>query len=245
MSPRLQRPQPPYQQIADHYRELITQGALREGDRLPTVAKIAEQWEVSPGTAHRGIQQLRGEKLVETNQQGTTVRSLRRATPSPIDRVRQVSNEISDRIEVREAGLVTARAYVGDVLGINADGGNVQVVRRESITYRDGTPSTLAVSWLPPALIQDAPELTDLDPIPSLVALIHKKGGRTATLGRDWVTARQADEREASALSIEVGAPVLAGTSVWSDEEGVIEYREYVAPADHVISHEYAVHLSE
>ncbi|MFV2195489.1 GntR family transcriptional regulator [Nocardiopsis sp. LOL_012] len=244
LSPRVQRPLPPYQQIADHYRDLITQGTLKEGDRLPTVAEIADEWGVSPGTAHRGMQQLRGEKLVATNQQGTTVQTFRQATPAPIDRVHRASAVTHDRIEVREAGTVTARAYVGDVLGINADAGNIKVVRRESVTYRDGTPRILAVSWLPLHFAQEVPELTGLEPIPSLVSLIHEKGASTATHGRDWVTARRADEREAEALGISVGDPVLAGTSVWSNEEGPIEYREYVSPADHVISHEYTVNLS-
>ncbi|HLR97326.1 MAG TPA: GntR family transcriptional regulator [Jiangellaceae bacterium] len=69
----LSRPAAPYLQIADHYRELIATGVLRSGDRLPTVIQMATTWRVSPGTAHKAVRRLRGEGLVRTTRQGTTV----------------------------------------------------------------------------------------------------------------------------------------------------------------------------
>lgn len=242
MSPSLERPQPPYLQIADHFRSKITEGELGEGDRLPTVADIADTWKVSPGTAHRAIRTLRGEKLVTTNQQGTKVLG-GRAAASPSERVRRHDSSSHEQVTVTEAGVVTARAYVGDLLGLNADAGNLRVIRREAITYRDDTPVCLSVSWLPVQFLEDAPELTGISPIPSLLKLISQKAGRTANHGRDWFTARGADEREARALNVEVGAPIVAATSVWSDQEGVIEYREFVAPENHVTTHEYDLNL--
>ncbi|MGW9558222.1 GntR family transcriptional regulator [Nocardiopsis sp. NPDC055551] len=69
----LSRPAAPYVQIADHYRELIATGSLPPGDRLPTVIQMATAWRVSPGTAHKAVRLLRGEGLVRTTRQGTTV----------------------------------------------------------------------------------------------------------------------------------------------------------------------------
>ena len=70
----IHRTPPPYMQIADYYRELISTGALRDGDRLPTVADLAETWKCSPGTAHKALRQLRAERLINTRRQGSTVR---------------------------------------------------------------------------------------------------------------------------------------------------------------------------
>ncbi|GAA1455473.1 winged helix-turn-helix domain-containing protein [Nocardiopsis tropica] len=70
---KLSRPAAPYAQIAAHYRELIEAGGLQPGDRLPTITEMATAWRVSPGTAHKAIRRLRGEGLVHTTRQGTTV----------------------------------------------------------------------------------------------------------------------------------------------------------------------------
>lgn len=71
--PRLDRPAPPYRQMADHYRDLIETGVLTEGDRLPTIIQMAAEWRVSPGTAHKAARVLRDSGLVRTTRQGTTV----------------------------------------------------------------------------------------------------------------------------------------------------------------------------
>ena len=63
--------------------------------------------------------------------------------------------------------------------------------------------------------------------------------GRTVTLGRDHLRGRAADAREAGALRLPVGSPILAGTHVWSDDAGVLLYGEWVLPPDQVISYEY------
>jgi len=95
MSPRVERPRHPYVQIAGHYRKLIADGSLQPGARLPAVNTIAEEWDVSPGTAHKAIRQLAGEKLVEPTQQGTWV--LDHAEPaSLVGLLRKAQREIDD-----------------------------------------------------------------------------------------------------------------------------------------------------
>lgn len=234
MSPNLERNKPPYAQIADHYRALIATGVLTEGDRIPPVAQIAEAWHVSPGTANRAIKQLRGEKLVASNNQGTTVTATR-ALASPGDLAARVQ-PVPDLIKITEAGVVTARAYVGDLLGLNADAGNLRVIRREAVTYRNGKPITLSVSWFPAAASETAPELLEVDPIPSTLRLIGERTGQTQFGSETHLAARQADEREAGHLGIGVGDTILAGATVYrGSEDHVVEYREFVAPTDHVI----------
>lgn len=242
MSPQIQRPGHPYVQIADHYRQLITAGDLQPGTRLPTVTTIANEWGVSPGTAHKAIRLLAGERLVDPTQQGTWVLGTR-ATPTPRDRVGRVhrGDEEPGDVSVTAAERVTAPDYVADLLGLDT---GAQVIRRESITRSaTGSPTMLTVVWVPAAFADRAPELVE-DQALDEAAVIHDRVGRTITHGRDWVTGRDADKREARALDLDVGSPITAGTWLWSDERGVVEYGEYVMPANHVVSYEYSVDAS-
>lgn len=63
-----------YLQICEQIRRLVALGALRPGDRLPTVRELAARTRVNRNTAARAIQQLESEGLVRTRVgQGTFV----------------------------------------------------------------------------------------------------------------------------------------------------------------------------
>jgi GntR family transcriptional regulator len=67
-------PVPLYQQIVEQVRHLVAAGALRDGDRLPTVRELAVQARVNRNTAARAIQDLEREGIVRTRVgQGTFV----------------------------------------------------------------------------------------------------------------------------------------------------------------------------
>ncbi len=67
-------PVPLYQQIVEQVRGLIALGALKAGDRLPTVRELAVQARINRNTAARAIQQLEHEGVVRTRVgQGTFV----------------------------------------------------------------------------------------------------------------------------------------------------------------------------
>jgi DNA-binding transcriptional MocR family regulator len=57
--------QPIYQTIADHLQHAIDQGALRAGDRLPSVRTLCTQFGVSPGTATQAFRVLETRLLIE------------------------------------------------------------------------------------------------------------------------------------------------------------------------------------
>jgi GntR family transcriptional regulator len=65
--------------------------------------------------------------------------------------------------------------------------------------------------------------------------------GRQITHAQDHLEGREADTREARALSIPVGSPILAGTHVWSDQDGAIIYGEWCMPPRQVVSYSYEV----
>ena len=58
--------QPIYRQLRDRVVAMILDGALNEGDPLPSVRNVAADYRVNPLTVLKAYQQLVGEELVET-----------------------------------------------------------------------------------------------------------------------------------------------------------------------------------
>jgi GntR family transcriptional regulator len=58
-------PQPPYLAIATELRQKIEHGELLPGEQIPSMAKIADEYHVSRGTARRVLITLREWGLVE------------------------------------------------------------------------------------------------------------------------------------------------------------------------------------
>lgn len=239
--PEVQRQQPPYVQIADAYRRKIDTNEMPEGTRLPPAATIAAEWGVAPATAHKALKQLASEHRIRiVDKQGAWVTGRGAdALPDRVVRSGRQGAADGDHTEVTEAGLIIPHEYVADLLGVSADS---HVIRRESIAFEEGTPVTLSVAWLPGDLAQTIPELVSGQPVPKAIpALLQERIGRTFTRGRDWFKVRTADAREASALRIPVGSPILAATSLWGDEQGNLEYYEYVAREEHVVNYGYDI----
>src|SRR5215470_13747522 len=57
--------QPIYRQLRDRVVAMILEGALKEGDPLPSVRNVAADYRVNPLTVLKGYQQLVDEELVE------------------------------------------------------------------------------------------------------------------------------------------------------------------------------------
>jgi len=57
--------QPIYRQLRDRVVHMILEGALKEGDPLPSVRTVAAEYRVNPLTVLKGYQQLVDEGLVE------------------------------------------------------------------------------------------------------------------------------------------------------------------------------------
>ena len=114
----------PYQRIASHYRSEIDTGALRPGDRLPTVREIAQTWGVARQTADKAIATLRADGLVAGAGRGGTVV----ADPDAVT----VSIAIDEPSGVRVASADVERASraVASELGVKP-GSAVIVVRME------------------------------------------------------------------------------------------------------------------
>ena len=57
--------QPIYRQLRDHVVAMILDGALKEGDPLPSVRNVAAENRVNPLTVLKAYQELVDEELVE------------------------------------------------------------------------------------------------------------------------------------------------------------------------------------
>ena len=116
---------PPYRQIAEEIRSWITTGALRPGDRAPSVRQIAQRWGVAIATATRVTAVLRDEGLVESRVGSGTVvtgRGVRAGTtgadtPAPVAAARRPG--VAPPPLNRRNVLRTAIA-IADVEGIDA-----------------------------------------------------------------------------------------------------------------------------
>jgi GntR family transcriptional regulator len=58
--------QPIYRQLRDRVVAMILEGALNEGDPLPSVRNVAAEYRLNPITVLKGYQELVEENLVET-----------------------------------------------------------------------------------------------------------------------------------------------------------------------------------
>lgn len=104
------RPEPSYLRIAAELEKRIRSGALRPGDRVPSVRQIALQWGVAIATATRVITALREAGLVDTRVGSGTVVTAQpalsgpvtpqRTGPSPMVRPRRASGRRARGAEV-------------------------------------------------------------------------------------------------------------------------------------------------
>lgn len=239
--PDVERHEPAYVQIANHYRAAILAGELEPGTRLPSITELAEQWHVARATAANAIGRLQVERAVYTSPQGTFVSSDDRITRTPGDRLRgPLPTRIAsgETVTLNDASIVLAPNYVAEVLGIEPGS---SVIRREEITTLRSRPRMLAVDWIPTGHVMAASQLLS-DPTPEGPAhLIETVTGQRVSHAQDHLEGRAADAREAAALKLPVGSPILAGVHVWSSTNGVVLYGEWVMPPNHVITYSYDV----
>lgn len=247
MAPEIDRTPPPSQQIADYFRERIRDGDLPEGARLPAHTEIVTEWGVASATATKAIGLLVTERLVITSPRGTFVAARETKGSTPQDRITRAhstgsTDAIGEVHQVTAAGIVPAPVYVSELLGL-ADA-TPPVVRREHITSEDARPRALTVCWYPASLADTVPELlsTDARLVGGMLARIEDTTGGRVVTGRDYLHARTADRREATALGVPIGTSILAVTWLaWSDIDRVIEYGEQCLPQRVTLTYPYDI----
>ncbi|GHH59784.1 GntR family transcriptional regulator [Lentzea cavernae] len=90
----------PFRQVAAALRDQISQGKYVAGGRIPSARDIATEFEVSPVTAQRALDELRADGLIET----------RRGTGSFVRQVRELFRKGANRYQRNSEGLAPNRA---------------------------------------------------------------------------------------------------------------------------------------
>jgi GntR family transcriptional regulator len=233
----------PYLQIADRLRDRIHAGEYKPGDQLPTIPELMTEFKVSRATAHKAVSLLQAEHAVWSDNRGTFVSGDDVLIRTPGDRLRgplHAQVGLGEAVTVDEAGIVTAPDYVAALLDVTP---GAQVIRRQERTWRNGRVVVFSVDWIPgDSHYLLAAELTDRRPVEGGAArVVQSVTRRTITRARDHLRARGCDAREAKALNLDPGDPVLAGAHTWGDDDGILIYGEWCILPDVVISYEYEV----
>lgn len=230
-------------EITDHFRTLIVSGRMGPGERLPSMAAIADQFGVSPATANKAIKTLVEENLAISSSAGTRVAppvySITPAGRATLSLNQQQPLRYEETPRITFAGLTDAAPpYVTNMFGLPE---GTPVGRREAVyTYR-GEIEELTVSWHPPRVVQACPELLGAEPIRigTLALAVQRLGREGIISGSEYQRARGADEREAALLGLESGAPVLAVVGDRRDGTGILEYVECVYPPHKVTEYHW------
>lgn len=246
--PRAERADPPYVQVMDHLRGRILDGTLTEGERLPSIGDLAEEWGISYATAGKAFSQLQIEGYIRTSPRGSFVEPLTAGSATPQDRMRRLrrtgsSDSAAELQIVRFAELIRPPVYVADLMDTDPAG---QVIRREFVTIAGrrprAEPVALTVHWLPPQLATDLPDLLETRPVPRMEARIEQVAGKILVHGEDHLHAREADAREASALGLKIGTPILAVAHLKHCADGdVLLYEEFCLPPRRTLRYDYDI----
>src|SRR5512142_742734 len=90
-----------YQQLADDLTVLIRQGALKPGDRVPSVRETSRERGVSPATVIHAYELLEGQGLIESRPRSGYYVGGQSSAPDPGPRISRPSSR-STRVDVSE-----------------------------------------------------------------------------------------------------------------------------------------------
>jgi GntR family transcriptional regulator len=226
---------PPYLQVVQELRRRIVEGELADGERLPSVRQIAEEWKIAQATAMKALAALRADGLAESVVGvGTVVRTRKTLHRSAADRLERAlrTGKIYPENEyavIKDAELAVPPNWVADLFSL---GEGERAIRRRRITNNEDGPVSVSTSWFSPELAEIVPALLIAERIPGGTPnAIASATGKRATEPQEATTALRATEEIAADLGIEVGSPVSAGRNIFLTAEGeIIEVGESYAP---------------
>ncbi|TXS34159.1 GntR family transcriptional regulator [Streptomyces sp. OR43] len=246
MAPAIDRT-PPYLQVVSALRKQIVGGELNDGDRIPSVRQLADQWSISQATAMKAVAALRADGLVESvTGVGTIVRTqstLHRSAGDRFGRMLSTGKIYApgEYAKITSAGMAVPPVWVADHLGIDE---GAEAVRRHRVTHNEAGPVGISTSWFAPELGESVPALLSTERIPGgTPSAIEAVTGQRGVSSSDSSTAALATDDQAAELDIEPGSPVTTGRNVLRDVEGsVIEVGEYVSAGGRwtTVEHHYA-----
>ncbi|MER6916736.1 GNAT family N-acetyltransferase [Streptomyces sp. NPDC000594] len=239
-----------YQRIADKLRAQITDGTLGPGDRLPTEADIASEWDTTRSTAVQGLKVLVNEGLIISDRpRGYFVRSRRPMVYRPqgefrkrplspemdqfLTQMSEEGREASQHIEVK---VETPSRHVRERLQMRE--GELVVVRRR-VRFVDGIPYNTNDSHFPLSLVQNS-EIMNPDDIARGANVVLTELGHEQVRALDELHVRMPTPEEADRLQLGPGTPVAVHLCTGFTQDGKpVRVVLNVLPGDrHVITYE-------
>jgi GntR family transcriptional regulator len=247
MTTAINRGEPPYLQIAHHYRDLIERAELLPGEPLPSVREMAHQWNVAHTTAARALKTLQAEGLAtSTPGAGTVVASQGPGSPT----AEELANHLRTTGQfyppgyhstILNAEIIKASDEIAQALDLEA--GEPVICRRRIVRDDSGTPVEFSTCYIRGEFAEPAPALLETEPIPSgALGYLESKIGKTASTGCDQYAARPASDEAAAALDLAVGTPVLIERHWWTSDDGtILQYSESTEPGERWRTHRYTI----
>lgn len=245
MTPKVERVPPPFMQIVEDYRTRIREGALAQGAQLPSIPTIAREAGVATATAAKAIRQLQREGYVRSSNQGTFV-DLGNKLTSGSDRLqmlRATGNGLrtGEQVEIVGAGLTSVFSPIAEGLGLEEGG---EAIYRRRVYRDDAGVIAVSTSFLDRSLVDSAPELLGVDPLPKMTfGLIEDRTGRRASRRSDSVAILAVPSGEiADYLGLGAGGMALTMTNRYWDQNGdIIEYALDFLGVGRELSAEYSI----
>lgn len=143
--------QPIYLQITARFRQLVLDGKLKPGDRLPPVRNLTAEWKCTPGTVHRAYQELARQGLVVSRPgQGTQVISKpANAQDTPMRKAALIHRAESFLLEALNSGHSTDEIEIAMRIGMDRwRSVEKKPARPPARTLRFIGSHDLAVTWM-------------------------------------------------------------------------------------------------
>ena len=217
---------PLYVRIRESLREMIAEGELERGQKLPSEDELAAQYGVSRMTVRQGITDLIEEGLLYRRHGiGTFV---------TLPHVERDHTRLTNFFESSSTKGINARACILDIQVVSAKHKvatalSIQegdpVIRIRTLRYADEIPVTVHDAHIPHALFAQLlnEDLRALE-AQHLWTLLESYGYRVKSAVQK-LEAREADEELARLMEIEEGAPILyKERTVYADDGTPVEF---------------------
>lgn len=224
---------PLYAQIVNTLQQQIEDGTYPPGASLPTELQLAEQFNASRQTVVRGLNMLKQDGWIESQQgRGYFVRSrpasARRGAPDYLDELVEVDESVHTKVLGVEPVMASPR--IASALGLRE--GTPVYVRRRLITSDSG-PVALSDAYVPVKIAVDT-AVDQPEPVSgSLRRHIEAAGRARFDYVTERITARQPNEAEAELLDMQATDPALwVLVTAYSADDQPLMALDLLMPAD-------------
>lgn len=226
-------PEPLYQSIARAFREQISSGAWKRGDRIPSEEQLCRELGVSRGTLRKALASLVEEGVLERTQgKGTYVANDKVSYPLAQELV-SFAEELRRRGQsftttVRSVEVAPAPEWLAERLDAG-EGAPTLVLRR--VCSIDGEPAVLLKNWV---LLDKCPglERENFSEV-GLFEAIERVSGRRIKYGVRNFSARLLEKEEADLIGRRPGDPIMFITQLtFGQDDKPIEYSNILLRTD-------------